>query len=184
MRKRISVRLWLFLFLALSPVAFAQGTAQTQSTEKQIAPSPAKSTPDKDKNVQEYIELLRSDIRQQKAQIMGSVLKLDVDDAAKFWPIYSEYDAESTKLNNLRLANIQEYARSYDQMTDAKADELIQNALEYRKRRAELLAKYYGRVKASLGSVQAARFLQIEDQMLMIIDLQITSTLPLVKQGS
>ena len=184
MRKPITVWIPLFLFLAFCPAAFAQGTGQTQSTEKQTAPSPAKSTQDKDKNVQEYIELLRSDIRQQKAQIMGSVLKLDVDEAAKFWPIYSEYDAESTKLNNLRLANIQEYARNYDQMTDAKADELIQNALDYRKRRAELLAKYYGRVKASLGSVQAARFLQIEDQMLMIIDLQITSSLPLVKEAS
>ena len=127
---------------------------------------------------------MRSDIRQQKAQIMGSVLKLDVDEAAKFWPIYSEYDAEATKLNNQRLANIQEYARNYEQMTDAKADELIQNALAYRKQRAELLAKYYGRVKAALGSVQAARFLQIEDQMLMIIDLQIASALPIVKPGS
>ena len=189
MRKRITVWLPLFLFLAFCPVAFAQGTVQTPNTEKQTAPPSAKGTQDKsakstqDKNVQEYIELLRSDIRQQKAQIMGGVLELDVDEAAKFWPIYSEYEAESTKLNNLRLANIQEFARNYDQMTDAKADELIQNALEYRKRRAELLAKYYGRVKASLGSVQAARFLQIEDQMLMIIDLQITSTLPLVKQG-
>jgi hypothetical protein len=182
MRKRISVWLWLFLFLALCPVAFAQGTAQTQNIEKQTTPSPAKST--QDKNVQEYIELLRSDVRQQKAQIMGAVLELNADDAAKFWPIYSEYDAESTKLNNVRLANIQEYARNYEQMTDAKADELIQNALEYRKRRAELLAKYYGRVKASLGSIQAARVLQIEDQMLMIIDLQIASTLPIVKEGS
>ena len=39
--------------------------------------------------------------------------------SAKFWPIYEEYDAELTKLNNLRVANIQDYARNYDQMTDA-----------------------------------------------------------------
>jgi hypothetical protein len=69
-------------------------------------------------------------------------------------------------------------------MTDDKADELIQNALDYRKQRSELLAKYYGRVKAALGSIEAARFLQIEDQLLMIIDLQITSELPIVGQGS
>jgi len=182
MRKRITVRLWLFLLLAFCPLAFAQGAAQTQNAGEQTASSAATST--HDENVQEYIELLRSDVRQQKAQIMGAVLKLDADQAAKFWPIYSEYDAESTKLNNLRLANIQEYARNYEQMTDAKADQLMRNALDYRKQRSELLAKYYGRVKASLGSVQAARFLQVEDQLLMIIDLQITSALPIVKQGS
>jgi hypothetical protein len=69
-------------------------------------------------------------------------------------------------------------------MTDAKADELIQNALNYRKQRSELLAKYYGRVKESLGAVTAARFAQIEDQLLLIIDLQIASSLPIVGEGS
>ena len=69
-------------------------------------------------------------------------------------------------------------------MTEAKADELVQNGLDYRKQRMELLSKYYGRVKASLGSVQAARFLQIEDQLLTIIDLQIDSVLPTAGQGS
>jgi hypothetical protein len=70
-------------------------------------------------------------------------------------------------------------------MTDAQADDLVQKAMEYRKARAELLAKYYGRMKDALGAVQAARFLQVEDQLLMIIDLQITSSLPVVGgQGS
>ena len=63
------------------------------------------------KNLQEYIELLRSNVRQQKDEIMGAVMALNVDQAAKFWPIYEEYDAELTKLNNLRVANIQDYAR-------------------------------------------------------------------------
>jgi hypothetical protein len=111
-------------------------------------------------------------------------MQLDIDQAAKFWPIYSEYDAALTKLNNSRLANIQEYARNYNQMTDAKADELIQKASDYRKRRLELLTTYYGRVKTALGAIQAARFLQIEDQLLQIIDLQIASSLPIVSQGS
>lgn len=133
------------------------------------------------KNIQEYVSLLRSDVRKQKTEIMGAMLELSPDEAAKFWPIYNEYDAELTKLNDLRLSNIQEYARNYDNMTESKADELIQKAFDYRQRRSELLSKYYGRVKESLGSIQAARFVQIEDQLLMIIDLQITSELPIVE---
>jgi flagellar biosynthesis chaperone FliJ len=182
MKKRIALWLPLLTFLAFCPAILAQEKAQPQKPEQQAAPSSAPST--RDKNIQEYIELLRSNVRQQKAEIMGAVMQLDVDQAAKFWPIYSEYDAELTKLNNLRLANIEEYARNYDRMTDAKADDLIQKAFDYRKQRSELLAKYYGRVKASLGAIEAARFLQIEDQLLLIIDLQITSALPVVGQGS
>jgi hypothetical protein len=180
--KRITVYLPLLVVLACCPVSFAQATAQSQSTEKQAASSGATDT--QQKNVQEYIELLRTDVRHQKAQIMGAIMQLDVDQAAKFWPIYNEYNAELTTLNNLRVANIQEYASNYDHMTDAKANELIQNAIEYRKQRSELLAKYYGRVKAALGPIQAARFVQVEDQLLTIIDLQIASALPIVGQGS
>lgn len=181
MKKRIAVwsPLPLLLLLALCPIAFAQENAEAQSPT--TSPS-TKST--QEQNVQEYIELLRTDVRQQKAQIMGAVMALDADQSAKFWPIYQEYDAELTKLNNLRLANIREYARTYNDMTDSKADELVHNGIDYRKQRTELLAKYYGRVKASLGSVEAARFVQIEDQLLMIIDLQFDSMLPTIGQGS
>jgi len=182
MKKRIAVWFPLLMILTFCVMAFAQGKAQSQKTEKQAATPSATSA--QDKNIQEYVELLRTNVRQQKAEIMGAVMQLDVDQSAKFWPIYSEYDAELTKLNNLRLANIKEYATNYDQMTDAKADELIQKAFDYRKQRSELLARYYDRVKAVLGAIQAARFLQIEDQLLLIIDLQIESALPIVGQGS
>jgi len=180
--KRIKVGLRIFLILAFCAGTFARGTAQTRDTAKQTAQSSERST--QEKNVEEYIELLRSDIRQERAQIMGAVMGLDVDQATKFWPIYSEYVAESTKLNNLKAANIREFARSYNETTDAQVAELIQIALDYRKQESDLLAKYYGRVKASLGAIQAARFLEIEEQMLSIIDLQIESASPIIEQGS
>jgi len=179
MKKHIATWLPLLMLVSVCSLDFAQEKTQPQ---KQAPSSSATSA--QDQNIQEYIDLLRSQVRQQKAEIMGAVMQLDADQAAKFWPIYSEYDAQLTKLNNLRMANIEEYARNYDQLTDAKADELIQKAFEYRKQRSELLAKYYERMKVSLGAIDAARFLQIEDQLLLIIDLQITSALPVVGQGS
>jgi hypothetical protein len=39
-------------------------------------------------------------------------------------------------------------------------------------------------VRQSLGGITAARFIQVEDQLLLIIDLQIYSSLPVVGQGS
>jgi flagellar biosynthesis chaperone FliJ len=188
MKNPVKLCLPLLLVLAFCPIIFAQQAAQSQPAETQAAPSPPATpsplTDAQQKNLQEYVDLLRTNVRQQKAEIMGSVMELDVDQSAKFWPIYSEYNAELTKLNDTRIANIEDYARSYNNMTDAKADELVQKALNYRQQRAELLAKYYPRMKAALGSIQAARFLQIEDQLLLIIDLQIASSLPIVGQGS
>jgi hypothetical protein len=168
--------------LAVVVVPPGRGQTKTEGTENKTAASPEVEA--QEKNLQEYVTLLRSDVRQQKAEIMGAVMLLDAQDATKFWPIYSDYDAQLTKLNDQRVENIKEYARTYDQMTDEKADELIQKSLAYQKQRAELLAQTYDKVKQALGAVTAARFAQVEHQLLLIIDLQIASSLPIVGQGS
>jgi hypothetical protein len=160
----------------------SQDKPQPKESEHQASTSP--NADNQKQNIQEYVQLLRSNVRQQKAEIMGAVMQLSAQDAAKFWPIYNEYDAQLTKLNDLRVANIQDYARSYQNMTDEKADELIQNAMAYQNQRSALLAKYYDRVKQALGATTAARFVQVEHQLLLIIDLQIASSLPVVGQGS
>jgi hypothetical protein len=181
MKKRFTVWFPLLVSLAACPAALAQGGSQSQNAPQPAAPS---ATSEQETNVQAYIELLREDVRHQNAEIMGVVMRLNADQAAKFWPIYSEYDAELAKLDDQRVANIEDYARSYGQMTDAKADELVQNAFSYRKQRSELLEKYYSRMKASVGSIEAARFVQVESQLLDIIDLQIASNLPIAPSGS
>lgn len=173
MNKTTTFCLALLALFVCCPLVLAQGNAKSKTT------SSAETDAEK-KNIQAYIQLIRSNVRQRKSEIMGKVMMLDVDDAAKFWPIYKEYDAELTKVNNLRSSNIEEYARSYTELTDAKADELIKRAMDYQKQRSELIGRYYERVKQDLGGITAARFVQIESQLLMIIDLQIASSLPIV----
>ena len=179
-RNRVSLIVALLLFVLATFNCFAP--AQAQTNEKSASASRAADP--QGNNIQAYVDLLRQNVRQQKAEIMGAVMVLSADDAAKFWPIYSDYDAELSKLNNLRVENIKDYARNYSQMTDDKADELIQKSLAYQKQRAELFAKTYDRVKQALGGTTAARFAQVEQQLLLLIDLQITSSLPVVEQGS
>ena len=72
-------------------------------------------------------------------------------DSAKFWPIYSNYDTQLAKLNDQRVEIIKEYAHSYDQMTDAKADELIKKSMAYQKQRAELLVRLMTKSKKLWG---------------------------------
>jgi hypothetical protein len=175
-------RAWILILASVVFVSTARAKSSTQPQQIQAHTSTASSTANQ--NTQAYIELLRSDVRRQKAEMMGAVMRLSAADAAKFWPIYNQYNSELNKLNDLRVANIQEYARTYQQMTDEKADELIQNGLRYRNQRSELLTKYYDRVKQELGGITAARFVQVEDQLLLLIDLQIDSSLPIVGEPS
>ena len=170
------------LFIAAvftSPGSWAQTTQKTAPAASAPATSDAEQ-----KNIQAYINLMRENVRQDKAEIMGAVMVLSAADAAKFWPIYSDYDAQLTKLNDQRVENIKQYARDYEQMTDEEADQLVQKSMAYQKERAELFALTYEKVKQALGAVTAARFAQVEHQLLLIIDLQIASSLPVVGQGS
>ena len=169
----------LFVQSVLVPHPAGAQTEKQKPENKSAMPADADA---QKKNIEAYIDLLRKGVRQQKAEIMGAVMVLSADESAKFWPIYSEYDAELIKLNDQRVANINEYARAYDRMTDEKADDLIQKSLAYQKERAELLAKTYDRVKQAVGAITAARFVQVEHQLLLIIDLQIASSLPVVAQ--
>ena len=75
---------------------------------------------------------------------------------------------------------IKEYADSYGSVTDEIADRLILKALDLEARRHALKARVYERVKSALSPKVAARFIQVEHQLLMIIDLQIASSLPVV----
>jgi len=168
------------LILASPPSGHAQTKAQKTSSTG-AAPSEADI---QKKNVQSYIDLLRGDVRQQKAEIMGVMMLLSAADAAKFWPIYSDYDVALAKLNDQRIENIKQYAHSYNDLTDEEADRLIQKSVAFQKERAELLAATYEKVKQALGGATAARFAQIEHQLLLIIDLQIDSSLPIAGQGS
>jgi hypothetical protein len=168
------------VFLVMCMSSSAALVAQTKTSTKPSAKTAATTQTPEEMNIQEYIALLRKDVRAEKAKLLGTVMQFDAEDAAKFWPIYRDYDAELSKLNDLRVANIREYAKSYTTMTDDKADELIKNGMAYQKQRGELLAKYYERVKQELGAITAARFVQVEHQLLTIIDLKIASSLPVV----
>ncbi len=179
--KRIHV--WGSLALILIGCAFGVAQEHPAISKTTVSKSPTTVQNRTQKaNVDEYIDLIRSNVRQEKAQILGAVMQLSASDAAKFWPIYNEYDAELAKLNKMRSDNILEYANSYGSMTEDKADTLIATAVQYEKDRTELLAKYYPRMKEVIGSIDAARFLQVEHQLLLIIDLQIASNLPLVQE--
>jgi ABC-type enterochelin transport system substrate-binding protein len=179
MIKKNTVVVAVFALLVSASAVLAQDKAQAQkSPAKASAPAAASTTVPKEQNLKEYVKLLREDVRSQKYSVVDAVMQLDLDQAAKFWPIYRDYDAELSKVNDLRVANIEEYSQAYNHLTDEKADELVRNAMEFQKQRDELLGKYYLRMKQEMGGITAARFLQVEHQLLLIIDLQISSSLP------
>src|SRR5262245_25039390 len=132
-------------------------------------------------NLATYAELLRSDVRAQKIAILTEVMGFTEAEDKAFWPIYREYDAEMAKLGDERVALISDFTSHNDQMTDAMADQIGTKALDLEARRQAVKAKYYDRVKKALSPRTALRYLQVEHQLLLLIDLQISAALPIAK---
>ena len=151
------------------------------SVEAQVAPRQADAKETTTLNLTAYAELLRSDVRAQKVAIITEVMNFTEAEDKAFWPIYREFDLEMAKLGDERVAMIAEYARNYSNLTDAMADKLAGQALDLEARRQALKAKYFDRLKTALSPRTALRFLQVEHQLLLLIDLQISAALPIVK---
>jgi hypothetical protein len=166
------------LSAALAAAFFQAPNVLAQQPRSDIQPA---TTESQDTNIRAYVELLRLDVRAKKTAIFTEIMQFNDQQAAKFWPIYSEYDIDLQKLNDQKLAGIQEYAKNFGNMTDEKADELAKLALELENKRNDLKKTYYEKVREQLGGIIAARFLQVENQLLMVIDLQIAASLPIVQ---
>lgn len=151
--------LTLVLFSSLLPPTFAQ-----------------EGQPDPEK----YLELLRSALKTQKVALVTENMGLSKEAFDKFWPVYREYDAELTKLGDQRLALIKDYSNNLRTMDDQKAEAMANRMLQLHEDRTTLMRTYYTKFKGAIGAIPAARFLQIDHQISLVVDSEIASSVPLV----
>jgi len=128
-----------------------------------------------------YLEMLRTDIRAEKVAVITEVMEFTDAESELFWPVYREYELELAKIFDQRLANIKNYAEHFEAIDDAKADELIKTAFKIDEKRTKLQKSYYSKFKKAVGAKRAAKFMQLEHQIDLLIDLQIAANLPLVE---
>jgi len=128
-----------------------------------------------------YIELLRSDIRTTKIAVITEVMQLEGEQSEAFWSVYKEYDHEMSKINDKRLAVIKDYAKNFENITDEKATELVNGSLAFLQARLDLQKKYFKEFQTALPAALAAKFIQLDRQIMLLIDLQIAANVPLIE---
>jgi len=131
---------------------------------------------------QDYLELLRSDLRTMKTALVTEAMQLTQEESEKFWPIYRDYEVDLSKNYDRRITLIREYAENYTRMSNEKAKELAFDLMSIDKQRINLWRKYYYKVERALSSTLAARFVQVERQIGLLIDLQIAAEMPLISE--
>jgi hypothetical protein len=129
-----------------------------------------------------YLEYLRTDLREQKREIIAETMELTIEQAEIFWPIYTEYESELNELSGERLKLIKDYAENYYKLSDELAIHLANKKHELDIKRAKLVWNYYNKLNDELNPIDAAMFYQVESQLLLLIDVQIAGEVPIIKK--
>ena len=133
-----------------------------------------------DSTLESDIQVLRSDLRAQKTQIISDQLKLSDAEGKSFWPIYREYETELSKLNDEKVAIIKDYATSYDTITDAQIQSLAERTFKLDNKRTDLRQKYFKKISKAVSPKTAARFIQLESRLDLLLNLQLADSIPMI----
>jgi hypothetical protein len=129
------------------------------------------------------MEILRDKMRADKKAIVAENMDLTESEAAAFWPIYDEYQADQAKINERMLGLIKDYANAYNagNIQDDQAKGFISEALDIRQDQAQMQRKYADKLQKSLPAAKAARYLQIENKIRAVVDYDLATNIPLVE---
>jgi len=130
----------------------------------------------------DWTQMLKQDLRATKKEVVTKGMVTFTDEEAKrFWPIYDAYNTELGNFVDARVALIAAYAEDYDNMTDAKANDMLTRRLSIEKQRALLDEKYRPKFATALSPRRLVRFYQIEHQLDLLIELQASAAVPKMK---
>ena len=133
-------------------------------------------------SLESEIELLRSDLKTGKVEVVKEALHLEGAKADAFWPVYRKYQLDLDKIGDKRIALIKDYAANFDSMTAEKAKTLVKQALDLQSQRTSLLKNYYGQFEKVLGSIEAAKLVQVEDLIMVLAAVQLAPDIPLIEK--
>jgi hypothetical protein len=145
-----------------------------------VAPVLADHHEGEEPDLDQLIELMRMDVRAEKADIVAKTMELNADEAAAFWPVYKRYEAEGKALGDERLAIITDYANNIDALTDEKAKDLVTRAVALEGKEHALKERYLKEFLAVLPAKVVARFYQVDNRINTLIDLELSGQIPLV----
>ena len=127
------------------------------------------------------MQMLRDKIRADKKLLIAENLPLTESEAKAFWPVYENYQKETSKLNDRMIKLIREYANNYQAMSDQTAKKLMDEYLAIDAARLKIRQAYVPRFRKVLREKQVARYYQLENKAQAAVNYELAAEIPLVK---
>ena len=166
-RKVLAMILTLVGFAPAGSVLAQNSTSVKKDAVKTSTPNDSQASPD------DFVDLLRRDIRSQKKQIIAENMELSDAEAERFWPIYDQYAAELSKIYDVKIALLKDYADNYSSMTGEQAENYIRRRAEVEQSIMQLRLKYMPAFRKGLTGRETALFYQLDWRLGLAIDVQL-----------
>jgi hypothetical protein len=140
---------------------------------------PAGTAPDQ-RNTADALAKFREAMQAERADIMAKGLSLSADQAAKFWPLYEQYQKEQNAIIDAQIDAVKKYADRYDKLTDTDSVEFVKALLDRDQKMDALRVKWLPKFQTAVPGGTAARAIQLDRRISQVAQAQLSSQIPLV----
>ena len=130
---------------------------------------------------EQAIAEFRNDLQAKRADVMAKNLSLTAEQAAKFWPLFEQFQKEQNVIIDAQSAAIQKLASQFETLTDAQAVEYVNALLTRDDQMHALRVKWLAKFQTVVPPKVAARAIQIDRRLSTATQLAISSQVPLVR---
>ena len=128
-------------------------------------------------NMQIVLEKARAD----KKLFVATNMELNETEAKAFWPVYEKYQDELFLLRSRTAKLINDYAKSFNDMTDQEAKVLLDEVMTIESLGLELRKAYLPQFRQVLPEKRVARYFQIENKIQAALYYELAKEIPLVQ---
>ena len=159
--------------LALSVIVALPAWAAESPTTQPVS-APAAQSPE------QTVESFRKDLQAKRADVMAKGLTLTSEQAAKFWPLYEQFQKEQNSIVDAQLKATQKYGEHFKTLTDADAVEYVSALLSRDAKMNELRVKWLKKFQEAVPPRTAARAIQLDRRLGQVTQVGLSSQIPLV----
>lgn len=131
-------------------------------------------------NTDQALTQYREAMQAKRADIMAKGLTLSADQAAKFWPMFEQYQKEQDVIIDAQIDAIKKYADHYNTLTDTDAVAFVKALLERDDKMQALRVKWLAKFQTAVSGGTAARAIQIDRRVSQLAQSELSSQIPLV----
>lgn len=141
-----------------------------------FAADPPAAAPTQEQLVAEF----QKDLQAKRADVMAKGMTLSAEQAAKFWPLYEQYQKEQDAIVNGQITATQAYASHFATLTDADALAYINALLDRDAKMHDLRVKWLAKFQTVVPAKVAARAIQLDRRLSQVAQVKVSSQIPLI----